>query len=79
MFGYLNALIGGLCLAEAVFIGTEQHFSELGAFIMAGVVFVIAMVLHIFHYRRALSKRSEAGVIGEEAVEIGIALPKTNA
>ena len=76
MFGYLNALIGSLCLAVAVFIGTEQLFSELGATILAGMVFVIAMLLHIFYYRRALSKRSEAEIISEEAVEIGVALPK---
>ena len=77
MFGYLNALIGSLCLAGVVFIGTEQLFSEPGASILAGMVFVIAMLLHIFYYRRALSKRSDAEVIGEEAVEIGIRLPKT--
>ncbi len=77
MFGYLNALIGSLCLASAVFIGTEQLFSELGASILAGMVFVIAILLHIFYYRRALSKRSEAEVIQEEAVEIGVVLPKT--
>jgi hypothetical protein len=41
------------------------------------MVFVIAMLLHIFFYRRALSKRSEAEAIGEEAVELGVALPKT--
>ena len=77
MFGYLNALIGSLCLAGAVFIGTEQPFSEPGASILAGMAFVIAMLLHIFYYRRALSKRSEAEVIHEEAVEIGVVLPKT--
>ena len=77
MFGYLNALIGSLCLAGAVFIGNEQPFSELGASILAGMVFVIAILLHIFYYRRALSKRSEAEVIHEEAVEIGVVLPKT--
>lgn len=76
MFGYLNALIGSLCLAGAVFIGTEQPFSEPGASILAGIAFVIAMLLHILYYRRALSKRSEAEVIREEAVEIGVALPK---
>ena len=62
MFGYLNALIGSLCLAGAVFIGTEQLFSELGTSILAGMVFVIAILLHIFYYRRALSKRGEAEV-----------------
>ena len=71
-------MIGSLCLAGAVFIGTEQLFFELDAFILAGMVFFIAMVLHIFYYYRALSKRSEAEVIGEEAVKIGVALPKTN-
>jgi hypothetical protein len=76
MFGYLNALIGSLCLAGAVFISTEQPFSEPGASILAGIAFVIAMLLHILYYRRALSKRSEAEIIREEAVEIGVALPK---
>jgi hypothetical protein len=77
MFGSLNALIGSLCLAGAVFIGTEQLFSELGATILAGIVFVITILVHVFYYRRALSKRSEAEVIHEEAVEIGVVLPKT--
>jgi hypothetical protein len=77
MIASLNALIGSLCLAGAVFIGTEQLFTELGASILAGMVFVIAILLHIFYYRRALSKRSEAEVIHEEAVEIGVVLPKT--
>jgi hypothetical protein len=77
MFGYLNALIGSLCLAGAVFIGTEQPFSEPGASILAGMAFVIAMLLHIFYYRRALSKRSEAEIIREQAVEIGVTLPET--
>jgi hypothetical protein len=77
MFGYLNALIGSLCLAGAVFISTEQPFSEPGASILAGMAFVIAMLLHIFYYRRALSKRSEAEIIREQAVEIGVTLPET--
>jgi hypothetical protein len=77
MIASLNALIGSLCLAGAVFMGTEQLFTELGASILAGMVFVIAILLHIFYYRRALSKRSEAEVIHEEAVEIGVVLPKT--
>ena len=50
---------------------------DIGASILAGMVFFIAILLHIFYYRRALSKRSEAEVIHEEAVEIGVVLPKT--
>jgi hypothetical protein len=49
MFGYLNALIGSLCLAGAMFIGIEQLFSEHGASNLAGMVFVIAILLHIFY------------------------------
>jgi hypothetical protein len=41
------------------------------------MAFVIAMLLHIFYYRRALSKRSEAEIIREQAVEIGVTLPET--
>jgi hypothetical protein len=48
----------------------------LGASFLAGMVFVLAILLHIFYYRRALSKRREAEVIGAEMVEIGVALPK---
>src|SRR5256714_15625769 len=41
MIASLNAIIGSLCLAGAMFIGTEQLFSELGASILAGMFFVI--------------------------------------
>src|SRR5258708_15762732 len=74
MFGYLNALIGSLCLAGAVFISTEQPFSQPGSSILAGLPFVIALLLHIPYYPRALSKRSRAEVIREESVQIGVAL-----
>jgi hypothetical protein len=77
MISYLNALIGSLCLAGAVFIGTEQPFTSLGASILSGIVFVLAMLLHILYYRRALSKRGDAEIIREQAVKMGVTLTKT--
>ncbi len=63
------------CLAGAVFLITEQPLTNLGASILAVIVFVVAVLLHIFYYRRALSKRKEAKAIREEAEEMGIVLP----
>lgn len=76
MISNLNALIGSFCLAGAVFISAEQPFTDLGASILAGIVFVNAMLLHILYYRRVLSKRSETEIIREQAMEMGITLPK---
>ena len=77
MMGYLNALIGSLCLAGAIFIGTEQLFTGLGAFILSGIVFVLAMLLHILYYLRALSKRGDMEIIREQAMKMGVTLTKT--
>ena len=75
MISTLNVLIGSLCLAGAVFFGTQQPLTIPGASILAGVVFIIAMLLQIHYYRRSLSKRSEAEIIREEEGEIGVTLP----
>ncbi len=77
MIASLNALIGSLCLAGAVFFATEQPLSGLVAFILAAIVFAIALLLHILYYRRALSKQSEAEVIRKQELEIEAALPET--
>src|SRR6266704_6066407 len=52
MIAALNAIIGSLCLAGATFILTEQPLTGLGAFILAGVVLIIAVLVHIFFYRK---------------------------
>src|SRR5205085_9286801 len=75
MISSLNVLIGSHCLAGAVFIGTQQPLTNLGASILAGIVFLIAMLSHILYYRRALSRRSEEEIIREQAMEIGVTLP----
>lgn len=75
MIGYLNAMIGSLCLAGAVFIGTEQPLTGPGAFILATAVFLIALGLHILYYRRSLSKESDAEAIHKQEMEIEAALP----
>jgi Flp pilus assembly protein TadB len=77
MMGSLNALIGSLCLAGAVFTGIDQPFTNLGASILAGSIFVIAMLLHILYYRRALSKRGDTEVVREQAMKMGIILPNS--
>jgi hypothetical protein len=78
MIAYLIALIGSICLAGAVFVGTQPLLSVPVAFILAGIVFIFAILLHIFYYRKALNKRSEAAIIHEQAEEIEIEMPKTD-
>lgn len=77
MMGYLNALIGSLCLAGAVFIGTERLFVGPGALILSGIVFVLAMLLHILYYRRALSRRGDTEIVREQAMKMGVTLTET--
>ena len=77
MISSLNAFIGSLCLAGAFFIGTQQFLADPGAPLLAVIIFIIAMTLHLLYYRKALSKRSEAEIIREQAVEIGVTLPDT--
>jgi Kef-type K+ transport system membrane component KefB len=76
MIASLNAIIGSLCLAGAVFIGTEQPLSDTGAIILAVVVFMIAMLVHIFYYRKALSKQSDAEVIRKQEEDVESAIEK---
>ncbi len=75
MFASLNAIIGSLCLAGAVFLDTKQPLTQLGASILAVVVFIVVMMLHILYYRRVLSKRNEAQVIHEQMKEMETMLP----
>jgi hypothetical protein len=77
MIGYLNAMIGSLCLAGAVFIPTEQPLSGPTAFFLAVVVFLIALLLHILYYRKSLSKQSEAETISKQTKEMENALQQT--
>ena len=75
MISFLNVLIGSLCLAGVAFIGTQQPFTNLGASILAAIVFIIAILAQISYYRRSLSRRKEAKAISDEAKEIGVTLP----
>ena len=74
MIAALNAIIGSLCLAGAVFISTEQPLSNTVAFILAVLVFVIAVLTHIFYYRRSLSKESDVKIIGNQVKDLESAL-----
>jgi len=70
MIATLNAIIGSLCIAGAVFISTEQPLSDTWAFILAFTIFIVAVLGHIFYYRRALSKKNDVKVIQRQKEEI---------
>lgn len=74
MIAALNAIIGSLCLAGAVFIITEQPLTGSGAFILALVVFIIAVSVHIYYYRKELSKESDIKAIRKQERDLEAAL-----
>jgi hypothetical protein len=74
MIAALNALIGSLCLAGAVFILTEQPLTGPGAFTLALAIFIIAVLAHIFYYRKSLSKESDTKVIRNQVKDLETAL-----
>ena len=76
MIASLNAIIGSLCLAGAVFIFTEQPLSDTGAFILALAIFIVAVLVHIFYYRKSLSKEIDAAVISKQEENLESALEK---
>ncbi len=76
MIASLNAFIGSLCLAGAVFIFTEQPLSNTGAFILALAIFILAVLVHIFFYRKSLSKKIDAAVIRKQEKDLESALEK---
>jgi uncharacterized integral membrane protein len=77
MIAALNALIGSLCLAGAVFILTEQPLTEPGAIILGVVVFFIAVSVHIFYYRKSLSKESDIKVIRNQEKDLETSLKES--
>jgi FtsH-binding integral membrane protein len=74
MIAALNAFIGSLCLAGAVFIITEQPLTGPGAFILALAIFIVAVLVHIFFYRKSLSKKIDAAVIRKQEKDLESAL-----
>jgi hypothetical protein len=68
--------VGSLCLAGAVFIFTEQPLSDTGAFILALAIFIVAVLVHIFYYRKSLSKEIDAAVISKQEENLESALEK---
>ena len=74
MIAALNAFIGSLCLAGAVFTITEQLLSDTVAFILAGAVFIIAVLVHIYYYRKELSKESDTKAISKQEKDLETAL-----
>jgi hypothetical protein len=78
MIAALNAIIGSLCLAGAAFILTEQPLTGPGAFTLAGVIFFIAVSVHIFYYRKSLSKESDIKAISKQEKDLETSL-KENA
>ena len=76
MIAALNAFIGSLCLAGAVFFITEQQLSNTWASIVAGAVFILAVSAHIYYYRYSLSKESDIKTINEQVEVLETALNK---
>ncbi len=70
----LNAFIGSLCLAGAIFFITEQPLSNAWAFVLAAVVFILSTALHIYYYRRALSKEMDTKAINKQVKVLETAL-----
>ena len=70
----LNAFIGSLCLGGAVFFITEQPLSVTWASVLAGAVFILAMVAHISYYRKELSKERETKAISKQEKELETSL-----
>jgi hypothetical protein len=68
-------LFGNACFTGAVLIGFEQIFASFVAYIIAGMFFLIVLLLHVLYYRHSLGKQSGEEIIHEQAVEMGISLP----
>jgi hypothetical protein len=66
MIAFLNVIIGSLCIAGAVYFITEIPLSITVAVIIAGAVFIIAMLAQIYYYRISLSKESDTITINKE-------------
>lgn len=62
----LNAFIGSLCLAGALFFFTEQAISIIWASILAGALFIVSAFVHIYYYRKSLSKESDKKAISKQ-------------
>jgi len=77
MIAALNAFIGSLCLAGALFFITEQPLSSTWASILAGAVFIIAVLVHIYYYRLSLSKESDTKTINNQVKVLESALNKS--
>src|SRR6266568_1030634 len=77
MIAALNAIIGSLCFAGAAFIVTEQPLTGPGAFTLALAIFIIAVLVHIFYYRYALSKESDIKVIQKQEKDLESALQES--
>ena len=58
MIATLNAFIGSLCLGGAVFILTEQSLSDSESVGLGLIVFLIAVSVHIYYYRKWLTEKS---------------------
>ena len=76
MIAALNAFIGSLCLAGAVFYITEQPLSNTWASVVAGVVFILAVSVHIYYYRYSLSKESDIKTINKQVEVLETAFSK---
>ncbi len=77
----LIAVMGSFCFAAAILVSMNPNIiahpgdTSIQAYLISLATFVIILLIHIWYYRRALSKRKEAEIIERQAREIGIALP----
>jgi Zn-dependent protease with chaperone function len=79
----LIAFMGSFCFGGAVLVGLKPDFivnpggAGVVTYLIPLAVFGIALFIHIWYYRRALSKRREAEILEKQEKEIGAALPST--
>jgi hypothetical protein len=74
MIALLNVIIGSLFIAGAVYFIAEIPLSVAWGAIIAGVVFIIAVLVHIIYYHISFSKESETNIINEQINALDTAL-----
>jgi hypothetical protein len=74
MMGYQIAFIGSICLGGTVFVITQPLLANVGASILAVLIFLLALLLYILYYRRSLNNKNDRVILQQEAAKIGVTL-----
>jgi hypothetical protein len=69
MMGYQIAFIGSMCLGGTVFVMTQPLLANLGAAILAVLIFLLALLLYILYYRRSLNNTNDRAALPSEAAK----------